>query len=461
VLRRRAFHEVFMTNATRTALLPRSGVLASARAVVGAGAVVAAATVAVNALAFVVPVLAARLLLPEELSALGSLLALAAVTSVVGVGLQTALAVRWAKHETVWGAGPVSLFAATATAGLLLVAVPLLSVTLELPPIQPVLLAVLTFPVVLAGRWLGELQGRRHYARLAAGLLLLGLGRFGGMLIALAAGTDVTASLAVGSAGAYLAVVAIAAIAGHGPLHVLDRVQRRLASRSGNPPAAVADDTDTDVEAERVNWREVVRASGAAIAMLAVSYADLLLARALLPSAEAGAYTVGSVLTKGAIWAPSALTVLALPAFAQARRHAVRITLLCTGACGVVLVAASVLFGDLAVGLAGGKDYGHLAPYAAGFAVVGALYALVYVFVNAEIAAHVRRPALWLWFGLAGLGAAAVIVRPTTIGAMLALSMTTATVTTAAMSLAYLVRRRRQSSEPEPTATDDPAPPVV
>jgi O-antigen/teichoic acid export membrane protein len=450
-----------MTNATRTAIMPRNGVLASARAVVGAGAVVAAATVAVNALAFVVPVLGARLLLPEQLSALGALLALAAVTSVVGVGLQTALAVRWAKHDTVWDAGRVSMFTAAATAGAVLLAVPVLSVALDLPPVQPVLLAVLTFPVVLAGRWLGELQGRRHYARLAAGLLLLGLGRFGGMLIALGAGTDVTASLAVGSVGAYVAVVAIATISGHGPRHVRDRVQRRLAARSGEQPAVEADDADAEPEPERVGWREVARASGAAIAMLAVSYADLLLARALLPNAEAGAYTVGSVLTKGAIWAPSALTVLALPAFAQARRHAVRITLLSTAACGVVLVAASALFGDLAVGLAGGKDYGHLAPYAAGFAVVGALYALVYVFVNAEIAAHHRRPALWLWLGLAGLGAAAVIVHPSTLGGMLALSMTTATLTTVAMGLAYLVRRRRNGSEAEPAAADEPAPPVV
>src|SRR5690606_38749014 len=113
---------------------------------VSAGAVVAAATIAVNALGFVVPLLGARLLPPAEWSALASLLALAAVTAVVGVGLQTALAVRWAKHDSVRGAGWVSIFTAGATTGAVLVAVPVLTVTLDLPAVQPVLLAVLTFP---------------------------------------------------------------------------------------------------------------------------------------------------------------------------------------------------------------------------------------------------------------------------------------------------------------------------
>jgi O-antigen/teichoic acid export membrane protein len=440
-----------MTNATRAAALPRTGVLASARAVVGAGAVVAAASVTVNALAFVVPVLAARLLSAAELSALAALLALSAVASVVGVGLQTALAVRWAKQDTVRGAGRVSMFTAAAASGALLLAVPVLAASLNLPAIQPVLLAVLTFPVVLAGRWLGELQGRRRYGRLAGGLVLLGLGRFAGMLGALLAGAGVTASVAVGAVGAFASIVAIAALAGHGPRHVLERWNSRGLTSAGS----------ADGSPERVGWREVLRASGAAIAMLAVSYGDLLLARAVLPEAEAGAYAVGSILTKGAIWAPSALTVLALPAFAQARRHAVRITLICTAACGLLLVTASALFSDLAVGLAGGEEYAHIAPYAASFAIVGALYALVYVFVNAEIAALARRPAIWLWVGLGGLGTATALVRPSTVGGVLTLSMITATLTTAAMAAAYLVRRRGHRSEPEPAPAGDHAPPVV
>jgi hypothetical protein len=448
-----------MTNATRTAALPRTGVLASARSFLGAGAVVGAATVAMNALAFVVPLVGARVLSAEDLGALSSLLAMGAIAGTVGVGLQTALAVRWAKHDTVWGAGRVSLLAAAVTTGILLAAVPVLSAILDLPVVQPLLLALLTFPVVLAGRWLGEMQGRRHYGRLAGGLVLLSAGRFGGVMVALVAGAGVTGSLAVGAVAASAAIVAIAALCGHSPRVIRDRAAARWngwAARWNGPTTSwnghAAPPTGPDHA--RVSGREVLRASAATIAMLAVSYADLVLARALLSAAESGAYAVGSVLTKGAIWAPAAVTVLALPAFAQARRHAVRITVLCTAASGVVLVTAAALFGDLAIALASaGKDgYQWLAPYAYGFGTVGALYALVYVFVNAEIAAMARRPALGLWLGLGLIVVAAAIIRPSTVGSVLVLSLVTAAVTTLAMVLSYLVRRRTASvDQPVPS----------
>ncbi len=442
-----------MTNAARTASrtllrgrrLPGAGSLRSARGVLGAGAMVGAATMAVNALAYVVPVLAARLLTAAELGALAALLAVGAVVAVVGVGLQTALAVRWARQDAVEGAGRISLVTAAIATGALLVAVPVLSATLDLPAIQPVLLAILTFPVIIAGRWLGELQGRRRYNRLAVGLVLLGVARYGGMLVALAAGTGITASLAVGAVAAYASVVAIAALSGH------------LALWRGSVLT-----TERRPRGARVGEREVLRASTAGIAMLAISYADLVLARALLPADEAGAYSVGSVLTKGALWAPMVLTVVALPAFAQARRHAVRITLASTAACGVLLVAISAIFSDLAVGLAGGENYHHLAPYAAGFAGVGALYALVYVLVNAEIAALARRPALWLWVALGGIAVAAVIIRPSTVGGVLALSLTTAGASVVATVATRAVRRRHRpaGSPEEETLAPVSAPPA-
>ena len=127
---------------------------------------------------------------------------------------------------------------------------------------------------------------------------------------------------------------------------------------------------------------------------------------------------------------------------AQARRNAVRVTLICTSLCGVVLAGASALFGDVAVGLAGGERYTHLGPYAVGFAAVGGLYSIVYVLMNAEIAATAKRPALWLWLGAAAIGLAAVALRPSTVGSVLALSVVTAAVTTAAMALTYRLRRR-------------------
>ena len=90
--------------------------------------------------------------------------------------------------------------------------------------------------------------------------------------------------------------------------------------------------------------------------------------------------------------------------------------------------------------LAGGADYAHVGPYAAAFATVGALYALVFVTVNAEIAKLGRRPALTLWAGLAGIATVAVLTRPSTVGGVLTLAVGTAGVTLGVTIAVYLIR---------------------
>jgi hypothetical protein len=388
---------------------------------------VGAATVAVNGLAYLVPVAAARLLLPSDLGVLASLLAILAVTAVVGLGLQTALAVRWARQEAVAGAGRVSLATAVITTAALILAAPGLAAVLDLPVYQPLLVAAMTFPVVLAGRWLGELQGRQRYGRLAAGMVMLGLARYGGLLAALWAGQGVTISLVAGTAGAALAVAAL-------PLLCKDKHAAAITAP------------------ESISARDVIRASSATTAMLAVSYADVILARAVLPAAEAGAYAVGSVLTRGALWAPGVLTVLALPLFARGQRNAVRVTLAGVAATGAILVVIAAIAGDLAVRLAGGEEYVRLGDSAAAFAAIGALYALVFVVVNAEIAAGSPRPAMVLWLALGTLVAIGALQRPSTVDAVLALALTTAAASALAMGTVYAVRRRRQAPTTTPPA---------
>jgi O-antigen/teichoic acid export membrane protein len=409
--------------------------LRSARAVAGAGAIVGIATVAVNALAYVVPVLAARLLTPAELGALAALLAVGAVAAVVGVGLQTALAVRWARQHAVENAERLALLTAGVTTVALLLATPAIAVVLDVPAVQPALIAVLTFPVILAGRWIGELQGRQLYGRLAIGMVVAALGRYGGVLIALFEGLDVTASLAVGTVTAWACLAALAALT-------------RRPGRAGVPEPAgpQADTARAHPLKARVSGREVLRAGGASIAILAISSADLVLARALLSGDDAGAYAVGSVLMRGALWAPGVLTILALPMIAQARLYAVRITLALTGAAGVALVVAAAAANELAVALAGGRGYAHLSPYAGGFALLGALYALAVVIVNAEIAASMPRPALWLWAGLLALITTVLVVRPSTVGGVLTIALTTAVVTTTMTAVTFKLLRMRAAA---------------
>jgi O-antigen/teichoic acid export membrane protein len=289
--------------------------------------------------------------------------------------------------------------------------------------IQPVLLGLLTGPVTLAGRWIGELQGRQLFGRLALAMVVLALGRYGGVLVALVAGLNVTGSLAVGAVTAWVAIPALAALTPRDP--------------------AAQETPGEDQTRARVGGWEVLRAGGANIAMLAVSSADLVLARALLSPDESGAYAVGSVLTRGALWAPGVLTILALPMIARARLYAIRITLASTALVGILLVAVTALANEAAVNLAGGSSYAHLSPYAAGFALLGALYAVAFVIVNAEIAATMPRPALLLWVALAGLIGTTLAVRPSTVGGLLAIALSTAAVTTLLTSVLFKLLRMR------------------
>ncbi|HWS36893.1 MAG TPA: hypothetical protein VN408_29650 [Actinoplanes sp.] len=164
--------------------------------------------------------------------------------------------------------------------------------------------------------------------------------------------------------------------------------------------------------------RQVFTACSAALAMLVVSYADLLLARALLPAAASGAYAVGTVLTKGAIWAPQVVSVLALPRLAHGSRRALLIAIGLVTASGTILVTASALAGGLAFGAAGGPGYVHLGRYAPVFAATGALYALVYVLINAQVAAGAKWPSAPLWAGTGVLVLATLIVPHTFVAIM-------------------------------------------
>jgi O-antigen/teichoic acid export membrane protein len=427
-----------MTTLAKAPLLTRLGSLGSA------GALVSVAAMAVNGLAYLPPLLAARILTADQLGALAALLAIAATASVPGLGLQTALAVRWARQDTVPAAGRVAIATAGVTTVALLIGAPVIAVILHMPVAQPLLVAVLTFPVVLSGFWLGELQGRQRFGRLALGMVILAVGRYGGLVVALAAGFGVTASLAIGAAGAWVSI---------GLLRWLAQPVRPASAAVAPLGTAVAG-LGTGVGAavgDRLTVRDVTRAATATLAMLATSYADLILARSTLPAAEAGAYSVGAVLTKGALWAPAVVTVLALPYLARGNRRALAAAAGCVAASGAVLVLASAGFGGLAMRAAGGESYTHLGRYAAGFAAVGALYAFVFVFVNAGIAAGSRWAAAPLWMALCGLIVAVRVQHNPGLGDILITSLSAALAATlATMALAVVIGRRRVGAVPTP-----------
>ena len=386
----------------------------SARRRIGvAGVAVAVAGAATNALGYLVPVLGARRLDAGDLGALATVLAIAAIAGVPGTGLQIAVAVHRARHPGA-AAGRVGLLTAALCAGAVALLAPVAGALLELPPAVTLLLAVYTGATVVAGRWLGELQGDERFLRLALGMTVLAAGRYAGLIAGLLFGAGLTGSVALGTATALLIPSALAA----------------LSRSSAAPP-----------DQHGITAKQVFTACSATLAMLVVSYADLILARHLLPAATSGAYAVGTVLTKGALWAPQVVTVLALPRLARGSRRTLHIAVGLVACCGAVLAAAAALAGGLAFRLAGGPDYVELGRYAPVFAATGALYAVLFVLVNAQVAAGARWPSAPLWVATAALVVTAEWLVPHTFAAILWCAAGTAAL--ALIATAFAVRRGR------------------
>jgi hypothetical protein len=376
-----------MTALTRPEAAPASS---TGRRIAAAGAAVAIAGALTNALGYLVPVIGARQLTSADLSALATVLGLTAIASVPGLGLQIAIAVHRARNGAA-STSKISMATAVVSAGALAVLAPVLVPVLDLPAHYTLLAALATLPTVFAGRWLGELQGDQRFLRLALGMAVLALGRYGGLIVGLVAGAGLTASLIGSAAVSWLIPPALAVLGRSRKAHVADAIR----------------------------GREVLTACSATLAMLVASYADLLLARHLLTADASGAYSVGTVLTKGALWAPQVVTVLALPRLAQGSRRALRTALLLVAASGAVLVAASALAGGFAFALAGGEDYTHLGRYAPVFAATGALYALVFVLLNDRVATAAKWASAPVWVAVAALLVVAEFIAPHTLAGVM------------------------------------------
>ncbi|GIE94370.1 oligosaccharide flippase family protein [Paractinoplanes rishiriensis] len=415
---------------------PRRGAAALGRA----GLLVTVANAAANLLAYVVPVLGARRLAPADLGALATCLALVAIATIPGIGLQTAVAVAVAKAGSRVSAARWTVLVAAGCGGAMLLATPLLAALLRLPLAVPPLLALMVVPAVLAGWPLGLLQGGERFGRLAIGTVLLAVGRYVGVVAGLAVGVGLTGSLALGALVAWSVLPPLAWLAFGSP------TRRRAPAAPGtaaSPPVGPEAAPGAISAAGALRGRAVFAAASASLAILVVSYADLLLARRLLPPGESGAYAVGAVLTRAAIWAPQVVTIVALPWLARGRSAALRVGLALLAAAGLVLVAGTAVASELAVRAVGGDRYAGLARYAPYFVTAGALYAITVFLLNARIAAGARRPAAGVWVVVVVLVGVAAVVRPSTVGQLLACAVAAAAATVAVTGAAVWRSARR------------------
>lgn len=378
--------------------------------------------------AYLLNVIAPRLLGPPQWGEFGSLLAITVVGAVPALGLQTFAALRVAKLRASGdSADPrmlarrdigqllsLALDASAAVTGILLAATPLLMALLHFTTPWPTMcVAIALAGVTCNGVFLGILQGAQRFGALARLIVIDGLGRTGSALIGLLLfGTP------TGALGAMVVGTLLVATTGW--------------LMCGRP---------TPAKRQLSNVRDVFHTAQALLGLVLLVNLDMILARHHLPPAEGGEYAVGWVMTRAAYWLPYAIAVVALPRLIDAeQRH--RIILATLGFCAMLnalVLLVTTVFGAEIVRLIGGRDYvGSSMPLWA-FALVGSLLSLVQLLLYSRIASADRRSTLLVWLAV---GVEIVVVR-LWLHDSLAEIVTAAVATTAAlMVLSVLIELR-------------------
>jgi O-antigen/teichoic acid export membrane protein len=387
-------------------------------------AVLSGTLVAVNALAYVFTVLAARALSPAAFGELAALLGVLLIGTVPANGLQTYAALRLgsgrepaaAAARGVHTAG-VLLTAGVVVAGVL-ASVPLAALLHLAGPGGVLLLTVQLAAYTLVGGYSGTVQGAGRYGRLALVTVLFGVTRLVGGLTGLLAGGTPDTTLAGLAAGAVLGAAVTWAVTGRPGL-----------DRWRGAPVVPA-----------------LRASAALLGLVVLSNADLLLARHLLPSAAAGDYAVGGIVFKVVFWLPQGVAMVLLPRLGDpaGRARALPRALALVGGLGAASTIGVAVLGGQTMRLVGGPAYGaHLSGVVWLFAALGTLLGVAQLLLYSAIAARAAAPVTAVWIAVA-VEVAAIAVLSAAGGPTVARIVGCATAAAALLVGAGLLRLRTE-----------------
>jgi O-antigen/teichoic acid export membrane protein len=341
-------------------------------------ATVPAAFLLANATSYALLLAAAHLLTASDYGLLSSLLSLLLISSIPMMALQTVAARRAAAHD-----GHESIaFGAVQVAGLATAAgcalTPAAVVFLHLPGYLGILLVVATIPANAAlGTAMGSAQGRRQFTTLSALILAAIGGRSIGGLIGLLVGRTPDATLIGVLVGTSAAAVVVLAL---GPGRTWTRQLRAGGRRDGV-------------------FVETLHASHAHGAFLLLTSIDVLLARHVLSSADAGMYAAGSVVTRATLWLPQSVIMIMFASLADTGRHraAARRAAQVVVVVGAACVAGAAVLGPLIVAFVGGGKYHALDHRIWIYALLGALLAVIQLALLAGLAQRNPRRAALIW----------------------------------------------------------------
>lgn len=340
---------------------------------------VGAATLIGNGAAYLLSIVAARILTPADFGAYGALLGILIIISTLSIAVQALTARRVSvatgnRAEVEGQAIRLAIYVGVSIILAGLLAAWPLSLVFAIPYAAVAMgLASLGF-VVLGTASLGIAQGREEHLRFSIGFLANGFGRaFVGIVFVLAFRSviGVSAGLLVGCAvGAVISYLLICPKTWAGTL-------------------------------DRSGAAEFGHIAHALLVLFTLTNVDVLLARIFLTEDQSGEYSVGVLLAKIAFFLPNAIIIVLFPKMtAGDSKHAVLIATGLTAALGVFVTGFSFAFGAFVMRVLGGAQYVELGSEAWLFALEGSAFALVQVLLYARLAAQDRRAVLTVWVAL-------------------------------------------------------------
>jgi O-antigen/teichoic acid export membrane protein len=381
---------------------------------------VGAATMIGNGFAYLLSMVAARVLIPAEFGALGALLGLLVIISTVGIAMQAFTARRVAvatSNRSVVEGETIRL--ATLVAIVIIIA----GIVLAWPlgavfsiPVSAVATGVGSIGFVIIGSAaMGIAQGREEHLRLSWAFIANGVGRaIGGIIgvVVLQSVTGVGIGVLLGcAAGAFITYRLIC-------------------------PGAWSSTIAKGVPGE---FGHVVHALAV---LFTLTNVDVLLARIFLTEDMSGEYAVGVLLAKIAFFLPNAIIIVLFPKMTGGRSN--RTVYLATGLTalvGLVITGFSFLFGDLVIRILGGAQYTELGSEAWLFALEGSAFALVQVLLYARLATQDTRAVIAVWVALGVLVSVVALWRHDSVADI----VTTVVVVSLALTIVGLIMDRRQS----------------
>lgn len=355
----------------------------SSRSALAKGLVlVGVATLVGNGAAYLLSMVAARILNKADFGALGALLGLLVILATLGISTQALAARRVATATTDRARIEEQLIRLSIFLGFFVI---IAGVAVAWP-----IGMIFTIPAVAVATGIGSLgfviigaaamgiaQGREEHTRLSLAFIANGVGRaIGGIIgvVVLASVTGVGIGIFIGCAvGALIAY-----------LLVRSPEWKPFGTKIGSGIG--------------VELGHVVHAL---MVLFTLTNVDILLARFFLTEDQSGQYAVGVLLAKIAFFLPNAIIIVLFPKMtAEDSRRTVYIATGLTAVVGAIITSGAFLLGDLVARILGGQQYVSMGDVIWLFALEGSAFALVQVLLYARLAAQDRKAVIAVWIAL-------------------------------------------------------------